>query len=111
MISDGIVAIVFVGLLVLLVSWLVYRRWKLHRQRLRHFASRLIENSEYTSPTEPPVRVSSLTDKVIMPAVITTMVLVAALYVILSKNYDSDTQKWTFGVVGLIVGYWLPTQS
>ena len=41
--------------------------------------------------------------------IISFIVLLAALYVILSQKYDADVQKWAFGAVGLIVGYWLPT--
>ena len=40
--------------------------------------------------------------------VITFIVLAAALYIILSKKYPDDTQKWAFGIIGLIIGYWLP---
>jgi len=43
----------------------------------------------------------------IMQILISIGLLVAALYVILSKKYDGDVQKWAFGVVGTIVGYWL----
>jgi len=33
--------------------------------------------------------------------------LLSALWVILSGIYPDATLKWAFGVVGLIVGYWL----
>ncbi len=45
----------------------------------------------------------------IMQVVITIAVLGSALYVILSNKYPDDTQKWAFGAVGMIVGFWLPT--
>jgi hypothetical protein len=41
--------------------------------------------------------------------VISSIVVCAALYVILSSKYSSDTEKWAFGIIGLIVGYWLNT--
>ena len=47
----------------------------------------------------------------IMRVLISLVVLAAALYVILSDKYDDDVKKWAFGVVGLIVGYWLPTTT
>lgn len=47
--------------------------------------------------------------KTVMPVVVTLVVLAAAMYVILSKNYPVDTQKWAFSIVGLVVGYWLPS--
>ncbi len=42
-----------------------------------------------------------------MQVIISFVLLAAALYVILSKKFDTDTQKWAFGIVGTIVGYWL----
>jgi hypothetical protein len=41
------------------------------------------------------------------PMVISCLVLVAALFVILSQLYDDSVQKWAFGMVGMIVGTWL----
>ena len=43
----------------------------------------------------------------VMQIMISFVLLAAALYVILSKKFDVDTQKWAFGIVGTIVGYWL----
>lgn len=39
---------------------------------------------------------------------ISMIVLVACLYIILSRKYESDTEKWAYGAVGIILGYWLP---
>ena len=44
----------------------------------------------------------------IVQIAVTFIVLASALYIILSKQYPDDTQKWAFGVIGLIIGYWLP---
>ncbi|MFQ1881657.1 hypothetical protein ACK367_08910 [Aeromonas veronii] len=42
-----------------------------------------------------------------MPVVISLLVLLSALFVILSNNNFADAeQKWAFGVVGTILGYW-----
>ena len=38
---------------------------------------------------------------------ISLIVLFAALYIILSNRYDDSNTKWAFGMVGLVVGYWL----
>ena len=38
---------------------------------------------------------------------VTLTVLVCALYIILSKQYEPDQQKWAFGVIGTVLGYWL----
>lgn len=43
-----------------------------------------------------------------MPVMISVLVLIGAMYVILSRNtYAESQQKWAFGIVGTIVGYWL----
>lgn len=40
--------------------------------------------------------------------VLLSLVLVAgALFVILSGKYDDATQKWAYGIVGTVIGYWL----
>jgi hypothetical protein len=44
----------------------------------------------------------------IMRIVISLVVLGSSLYVILSNKYPTDTLKWAFGIIGVIVGYWLP---
>ena len=46
-----------------------------------------------------------------MPVVITFALLGASLWVILSRRYNDANQKWAFGVIGTIVGYWLNAGS
>ena len=42
-----------------------------------------------------------------MPMAISLLVLLSALFVILSNNTYADAQqKWAFGAVGTILGYW-----
>lgn len=38
---------------------------------------------------------------------VSLIVLIAALFVILSGLYEDGTQRWAFGAIGTIVGYWL----
>jgi len=38
---------------------------------------------------------------------VSVVVLIAALYIILSGGYPEDYNKWAFGIVGVVVGYWL----
>jgi len=38
---------------------------------------------------------------------ISAVALLAALYVILSNKYSDADVKWAFGIIGLIIGYWL----
>lgn len=44
-----------------------------------------------------------------MPIIVTTVFGVAALWIILWKGYrgDVEARKWAFGILGVIVGYWL----
>ena len=51
------------------------------------------------------------TDKTtfIIQIIISIIVLSACFYIILSKSFGIDTQKWAFGMVGLVVGFWLKT--
>jgi|GEM_PF-3263946 len=45
--------------------------------------------------------------RTMMMVVVSVLVLGTSLFIILSGNYDSESQKWAFGVVGMIVGFWL----
>jgi hypothetical protein len=40
-------------------------------------------------------------------AIVSALMLTAGLFVILSGNYPDATTKWAYGMVGLVVGYWL----
>jgi hypothetical protein len=42
-----------------------------------------------------------------MAMVISIIVLGSALYILLSKGFDSDSEKWAIGAIGTIVGFWL----
>lgn len=61
----------------------------------------------HTGALVPLTVTDATTSSGIMQIFISVGLLAAALYVILSKKYDADVQKWAFGVVGTIVGYWL----
>ena len=39
--------------------------------------------------------------------VISALALFTALFVILSNRYPDAHVKWAFGIVGLVIGYWL----
>ena len=48
--------------------------------------------------------------KAIMSAIVSVLVLVAGLIVILwggGDGYPQQSREWAFGIVGLVVGYWL----
>jgi len=42
-----------------------------------------------------------------MPIIVTLGIVAAALYIILSHEYDQDSLKWAYGSLGTVVGYWL----
>jgi len=42
-----------------------------------------------------------------MAIVVSLVVLGASLFVILSKKYPPESDRWAYGVVGTIVGFWL----
>lgn len=54
----------------------------------------------------PPSNVPSRTITFVRIA-ISLSVLGVVLYIILSQKFPDDFSKWAFGVVGVIVGYWL----
>ena len=39
--------------------------------------------------------------------VITIILLIASLWIILSNRREADVQKWAFGTMGSIIGFWL----
>jgi hypothetical protein len=39
---------------------------------------------------------------------VTILLLGTCLFVVLSAHYRADTEKWAFGVIGTILGFWLP---
>jgi hypothetical protein len=47
-----------------------------------------------------------------MQAALSAILLVAGLYVILSKDYGTTDKYWAYGTVGTLVGFWLrPVRS
>ncbi len=56
----------------------------------------------------PPVARSQAVLDGLMPIVISILVLLSALYVVLSGTaYTDAEQKWAFGAIGTLLGYWL----
>ena len=42
-----------------------------------------------------------------MRVLVSVVILGAALYIILSQRFQGDQQKWAFGAVGTVLGFWL----
>jgi hypothetical protein len=47
----------------------------------------------------------------VMSIVVSVCALGGSLYLILSKSYGSEEEKWAFGTIGTILGYWLNSTS
>jgi len=45
--------------------------------------------------------------KLIIRGGVSIAVLGAGLYIILSSQYPDSTSKWAYGVIGVVLGYWL----
>ena len=43
-----------------------------------------------------------------MRAIVSLLVLIPALFVVLSPNrFEKDSHKWAYGTIGIILGFWL----
>ena len=43
-----------------------------------------------------------------MAVFVSLIVLGSAVYIVLSKDYSEPSEKWAFGAIGTIVGFWFP---
>jgi hypothetical protein len=70
--------------------------------------SRLLDHLRVS---RPPPRGSKPEPEAAMAVLVSLAVLGAALFVILSHNYEGASEKWAFGAVGTLLGYWLKTRK
>ena len=42
-----------------------------------------------------------------MQVVLSLLVVMAALYLVLLQDADTEAQKWAYGIIGIILGFWL----
>jgi hypothetical protein len=49
--------------------------------------------------------------RLIMAIVVSVAILASALYVVLSQRFGDAAEKWAFGSIGTIVGFWLSPQK
>lgn len=87
-----------IALPTLLVTW---RRHHLSEQRSRTGYGRIALQASAAKDTDDS------TISLWMRMAVTLIILLSALFLILSKQYDSEQQKWAFGVIGTVLGYWL----
>ena len=55
-----------------------------------------------THPTDPEPRTM-----LFVRIGLSVVVLGVSLFIVLSQKFSSDYAKWAFGMIGLVVGYWL----
>ena len=64
--------------------------------------------AEVPSPPPPgPEPATSLSYALSAQLVISAVLLVAALFVILTKKYPPQDKHWAYGALGTVVGFWL----
>lgn len=71
-----------------------------HRKRQRE-ADRRIERKNAEE-----LRAKRLSAMEWGPVIVSVIVLASGLFVILSNTYEESTEKWAYGVVGTVMGYW-----
>ena len=85
-------------------------RYRYHRYRSRHLYARrsiLARQASHTGRESRIPRATFLNSTASMRAVVTLMILAAALYVLL---FTEDEPQWAIGAIGSILGYWLPRE-
>lgn len=93
--------IIILGLVILFIRGI--RQWRNRDLYANHRAT-------ISSSQDPTINTKSTGQSALskhMPELISLIVLISALFVILSSNYAEGEQKWAFGVIGTIIGYWL----
>ena len=69
---------------------------------------RLTGPAEVPSPPPPgPEPVTGLSYALGAQLVISAVLLIAALFVILTKRYPAPDKHWAYGALGTVVGFWL----
>jgi hypothetical protein len=58
-------------------------------------------------PPAGPGPAASMSYPLAAQLVITAVLLVAALFVILTKRYPAQDKHWAYGALGTVVGFWL----
>lgn len=52
---------------------------------------------------EPPAR----SVRTVMQVLVSLILLAGGLYTILSGSYDTEHDKWAYGAIGTVIGFWL----
>ena len=98
--------VAFLFFLVTLAVLVVYAAGHWWWGRRRHKMMNPDADIEMRFPTRS-YYLSLFLERIRMIHVVTTILMVASLWIILSNRYDEDVQKWAFGAMGSILGFWL----
>lgn len=71
--------------------------------RILDTSKQLSKVSDKREQLEKPAGV----DKDIIRGVLSAVLVLAALFIVLSKRYPEASEKWAFATIGTIIGYWL----
>lgn len=66
-----------------------------------------VPQQQQLPPPPGPEPASSLSYALSAQLVISAVLLIAALFVILTKRYPAQDKHWAYGALGTVVGFWL----
>jgi hypothetical protein len=52
------------------------------------------------------IKVVSDVTRIVMQVGVSALILICALYIVLSQTYATQDKHWAYGVLGTILGYW-----
>ena len=98
--------VAFLFFLVTIAVLAVYAAWHWWTRRRRHHQLDPAGSGEMRVPTRSYF-LSLVLERIRMIHIVTTILMLASLWIILSNRYDEDVQKWAFGAMGSVLGFWL----
>lgn len=54
---------------------------------------------------------SSINWRVFMQVVLSLVLVASSLFVVLTQHGDANAQHWAFGMIGMVMGFWLRAES
>lgn len=100
--------VISAGILALFVSQLISRRDERHLTHPdNHYRTFRHDSDSHEELRNLYPHKAAIITSLSMRVLISLTVLGCALWIILNADYSDAHQKWAFGIVGTIVGYWL----
>ena len=96
-----------IGYKIFYVSGLYISRWEYERSGIGAL-SKSQNEKEYEERSKQEIRERRLSQMNWISVIFSVILLVSAIYIILSLKYDDSVEKWAFGIIGTIIGYWGP---